>query len=143
VQPEVPPSSVFDHYCAISQAGNSPLIVDEVPRLFVGPLTKEDSALENDISESEVAAAFQDLNMHSAPGPDGLTPRLVTFAFNTVLLVSFFARFLTRCFRAVFTPSQWRTSENFVLYKGAGPTDDVSSFRAISLTQMLAKVRCA
>jgi hypothetical protein len=140
VQPEVPPSAVFEHYRSISQVPGAPLHVDEVPQLFTGPLLREDAALENDITEAEVATALDDLNQRSAPGPDGLTPRLVRFALRTVLLVAFFARFLTRCFRSVFVPSQWRTSENFVLYKGKGPTDDVSSFRAISLTQMLAKV---
>ncbi len=142
VQPEVPPSTVYNHYRQISQVSTAPLSVDPVPCTFVGPPTKEDSALNDDITPSEVSTALRNTNMKSAPGPDGLTPRLITAAINSVLLVSFFARFLTRCFRAAFTPSQWRSSENFVLYKGCGVTTDVSSFRAISLTQIMAKVNC-
>jgi hypothetical protein len=80
------------------------------------------------------------INLQSAPGPDGLPPRLVQSVFSTTLLLTFLARFLTRCFRAKWVPTQWRSSENFVLYKGVGDTTDVSSFRAISLTQILAKV---
>ncbi len=140
VQPEVPPSTMYNHYRQICQVSTAPLFVDPVPRAFVGPLTKEGNDLNDDITASEVSTVLRDTNKKSAPGPGGLTPRLISAVLNSVLLVSFFARFLTRCFRAAFTPSQWRTSENFVLYKGCGVTTDVSSFRAISLTQIMAKV---
>jgi hypothetical protein len=116
------------------------LTTEAVPRLFVGPLTKDDAALESDVSADETRHALDDINRRSAPGPDGLPPALVVNTFGLTALVLFLARFLTRCFRAVYIPTQWRTSENFILYKGAGPVTDVSSFRAISLTQILAKV---
>jgi hypothetical protein len=142
VQPEVPPSAIFDHYKTISQIPGLPLTVEEPVRAFIGPLTREDSELEGDISTEETAAALRNTNARSAPGPDGLTPKLITSVFRATLLVTFLARFFTRCFRAMWVPSQWRTSENFILYKGKGPLFDVSSFRAISLTQILAKVVC-
>ncbi len=140
VQPEIPPSAVYDHYRQLSQVAEAPLTADEVPQLFVGPLTQEDAALEADVSPDEARAALDDINLQSAPGPDGLPARLVRSAFNCVLMLTFLARLLTRCFRAAFVPSQWRTSENFVLYKGVGPSTVMSSFRAISLTSSFAKV---
>ncbi len=141
IQPEVPPSVIYDHYKTISQVPDMPLSVEEPTRQFVGPLTREDSELENDITAADTRTALDSINARSAPGPDGLTPPIITGAFRLTLLVSFLARFLTRCFRAAWVPLQWRTSENFILYKGKGPVFDVSSFRAILLTQILAKVR--
>jgi hypothetical protein len=48
-------------------------------------------------------------------------------------------RIFNACFRFAFTPEQWRRAENFVLWKGKGELSNVNSFRAISLTQLLAK----
>jgi hypothetical protein len=140
-QPEIPPLAVYDHYRSLSQVESAPLTADEVPQLFVGPLTKADAALEDDITLDEAWTALDNINLHSAPGPDGLPPRLVRSMFNSVLMISFLARFLMRCFCAVFVPWQWRTSENFVLYKGTGPSTLMGSFRAISLTSSFAKVQ--
>jgi hypothetical protein len=140
VQPEVPPSSVYEHYRNISQVPGAPLSTEEVQATFIGPLTREDSELEGDVSNQEARAALEAVNKNSAPGPDGLTARLITKFLSLPLMIAFLARFLNRCFRCAFTPAQWRTSENFVLYKGVGAIADVSSFRAISLTQALAKV---
>ncbi len=140
VQPEIPPSAVYNHYRSLSQVESAPLTADEVPQLFIGPLTQADAALEDDVTPEEARAALNDINLNSAPGPDGLPPRLVRSMFSCVLMVSFLARFLTRCFRSVFVPWQWRTSENFVLYKGVGPSTLMGSFRAISLTSSFAKV---
>jgi hypothetical protein len=141
VQPEVPPSVIYEHYKEISQVSEAPLLLDEAPGSFVGPLTREDAKLEDDISLEETKSALENINLQSAPGPDGLPPRLVTSIFSTTLLMGFLARLLTRCFRSKWIPAQWRSSENFVLYKGKGDTTDVSSFRAISLTLIFAKVR--
>jgi hypothetical protein len=140
VQPEVPPSRVYEHYKNISQIPGAPLSVNKPPALFIGPLNKDDFELESDITANKTKTALETINTHSAPGPDGLPPRLITRIFSSTLLVAFLSQFLTWCFRAVWVPAQWRTSENFILYKGGGPTDDVSSFRAISLTQIFAKV---
>ncbi len=140
VQPEVPPSAIYQHYKGISQATSAPLEAPEVPRLFTRPLTSHDAKLEDDVSVEEAKEAVMSINLQSAPGPDGLPPQLIQRVFSTTLLLSFLARLLTRCFRAKWVPAQWRTSENFILYKGVGDTTDVSSFRAISLTQILAKV---
>ncbi len=140
VQPEVPPSAIYEHYRSISQVPGTPLTADEVVHSFVGPMTKEDSKLEDDVTTQEARDALDAANKNLAPGPDGLTARLVAKFLTIPLLVVFLGRFLTRCFRGAFVPSQWRTSENFILYKGVGAVADVSSFRAISLTQALAKV---
>jgi hypothetical protein len=105
-----------------------------------GPLTKEDAALEDDVSSVEVREALQRTNAASAPGPDGLTPSIIKTAFSTTVLVEFLARIFSACKNLVFTPEQWRRAENFVLFKGKGCLKSVNSFRAISLTQILAKV---
>jgi hypothetical protein len=140
IQPELPPAAVYAHYRRLSQVEESPLTTEAVQRTFIGPLTKEDAELERDVDRAEIKRALDDINLKSAPGPDGLPPTMIIGAFQLVTVLSFLARFMSRCLRAAFVPSQWRKAENFVLYKGAGPTDDVSSFRAISLTQILAKV---
>jgi hypothetical protein len=98
VQPELPPSSIYEHYKRLSQVTESPLTADAVPQLFIGPLTKEDAALEADVSAEETRRALEDINRRSAPGPDGLPPTLVVNAFGVTALVLFLARFLTRCF---------------------------------------------
>jgi hypothetical protein len=77
--------------------------------------------------------------MSSAPGPDGLPPTLVKSWFESTLLLTFLSRVFTACFHRAYIPSQWRKSENFVLYKGVGDKANVGSFRAISLTASLAK----
>jgi hypothetical protein len=140
VQHEIPLSAVYAHYRALSQVQSAPLVADEVPQLFAGPHTQQDAALEDDISPDEARNALNDINLNSAPGPDGLPPRLVKSAFSCVLMVAFLARLFTWCFRAVFVPSQWRQSKNFILYKGSGPAALMGSFRAISLTSTFAKV---
>jgi hypothetical protein len=56
------------------------------------------------------------------------------------VLLAFLARIFSACFKLRFTPEQWRRAENFVLHKGKGDRKNVNNFRAISLTQIMAKV---
>ncbi len=139
-QPEVPPAAIYEHYRNISQDPTAPLTVELRPRRWQGPMTREDAALEDDVTPEEAEEAILTSNMTSAPGPDGLPPTMIKSVFSTYVLLSFLARLFTACFRKIKIPQQWRKAENFVLYKGRGDKWNVSSFRAISLTASLAKI---
>jgi hypothetical protein len=139
-QPEAAPATIFEHYKAIGTANDGPLTVQPLQQVIYGPLTREDAELEAEVTSEEVRAAINRTNPASAPGPDGLTPSIIASAFSSAAMLSFLARIFTACGRLFFTPEQWRRAENFVLYKGKGDRKNVNSFRAISLTQILAKV---
>ncbi len=138
-QPQVAPSVIFDHYKAIASANRAPLKLRPLSQIVYGPLTREDSLLVDDVQPEEADNALKKMNKVSAPGPDGLTAKLIPSAFGTANLVCFLAQIFTACFRRAFTPEQWRRAENFVLWKGKEEKTNVNSFRAISLTQLLAK----
>jgi hypothetical protein len=103
-------------------------------------MTREDASLENAVTTEEVSQALHDANSGSAPGPDGIPPGIIKSVFGSTLLLTFLAQLFSWCLKWATVPEQWRRAENFVLYKGKGPLSSVSSFRAISLTQILAKV---
>jgi hypothetical protein len=138
-QPQAAPSVVFTHYKDIASANNAPLRVLPVQQLVYGLLTREDSLLVEDAQLEETQNAIQRMNTASAPGPDGLTATVLRTAFRTANLVFVLARMLTACCKLAFTPEQWRRAENFVLWKCKGNLGNANSFRAISLTQLLAK----
>ncbi len=139
-QPEVPPSQIYEHYRSISQDTTAPLEPEMQEQRWQGPPLREDSALVEDITPDEAGRALADMNMGSAPGPDGLYPAMVRSTFTRPTLLVMLAQLFTCCFQCAFTPSQWRKAENFILYKGRGVLLNVSSFRAISLTSIIAKV---
>jgi hypothetical protein len=92
------------------------------------------------VSQAEFDAAIADTNLTSAPGPDGLPPRLLIEALSVSAFYVFLLQFLTMCFVLSYVPTQWREAHVFVLYKGKGDPLDPNSYRGISLTPILAKL---
>ncbi len=96
--------------------------------------------LDGAVSELEFNNAIRDTNLSSAPGPDGLPPRLLVSALSTPEFYVFMFHFMQMCFLLSYVPSQWREAYVFVLYKGRGNPLDPNSYRGISLTPILAKM---
>jgi hypothetical protein len=78
--------------------------------------------------------------MDSAPGPDGLTPRLIKDLFSSQAFFVFFLMFVNFCFLNAWVPEAWKSSKIFILYKGKGNPFCADSYRGIALCCILAKL---
>jgi hypothetical protein len=137
----IPPDTLVNHFQSVmapKDNSHAAIIPPFVP--IHGPLTKNDSTYGDPFSLSELDAAVSKINMSSAPGPDGITPRLAKdlFAFRPFFL--FFLIFVNYCLVAGWVPVAWRISEIFILYKGKGDPTSADSYRGIALCSILAKV---
>jgi hypothetical protein len=92
------------------------------------------------VTPEEFERAISDTNLTSAPGPDGLSPRLLVDALKVDAFYVFLFQFMLMCFAYSFVPTQWREAQVFILYKGRGNPLDPNSYRGISLTPILAKM---
>jgi hypothetical protein len=92
------------------------------------------------VTPEEYHRAIRDTNLTSAPGPDGLSPRLLIDALKVDAFYVFLFQFMLMCFALTFLPTQWREARVFILYKGRGNPFDPKSYRGISLTPILAKM---
>jgi hypothetical protein len=103
-------------------------------------LTKYDAELCKPFSCAELTEAVNRINMDSAPGPDGFTPRIVKDLFSFWPFFVFFLMFANFCFVAGWVPAAWLCSIIFVLYKGKGDPRLCDSFCGIALCSILGKV---
>ncbi len=92
------------------------------------------------ITQAEFDNAVRDTNLSSAPGPDGLPPRLIVDALKFPPFRLFLFHFIVMCHRLEYVPVQWREAHVFILYKGKGNPLDPNSYRGISLTSIFAKI---
>jgi hypothetical protein len=137
----IPPSTLVDHFENVMAPKNSPCTSIFPPFLPAeGPLTLADSKFGCEFSREELTAAVNLINMSSAPGPDGVTPKLAKDLFRFLPFFLFFLLFVNFCFFAHWTPDAWRIAEIFVLYKGKGDPCSPDSYRGISLCSIFAKV---
>lgn len=131
-------SNLKSHFEAVFQKG-SPLVPD-FSVTSSAPLSQSDSLLEDPFSVFEVQNAILDVNLDAAPGPDGVSPRVLRRLFDTPSTLLFFVHFLNACFSFARVPSQWARSHIFVLYKGKGARADPNSYRGINLLSVFMKV---
>ena len=100
---------------------------------------RRNDLLEKDVTLVEIKEIISVLKKRKAPGPDQIVNEHITYGGEPVakLLVILFNRIL----ETERTPSSWKKSVITPLYKGGGkPKSDPSSYRPISLMQVLAKV---
>jgi hypothetical protein len=130
-------SRLVEHFSTVfndEKAAPAPMPIVDVPT----PPHLEH--LDGAITEREFENAIRDTNLSSAPGPDGLPPRLIVSALSTPEFYVFMFHFMQMCFLLSYVPTQWREAYVFVLYKGRGNPLDPNSYRGISLTPILAKM---
>lgn len=128
---------LVDHFSAVFAPPSVPPIPAPIPEV---PLSPEHHHLVSPISPTEFDKAIADTNLTSAPGPDGLPPRLLIQCLSVPEFYVFLFQFITMCFLLSYVPTQWRTAHVFILYKGKGNPLDPNSYRGISLTPILGKL---
>jgi hypothetical protein len=137
----IPPDTLVNHFEGVMAPKDNvhAAIIPPFSPTF-GPLTESDAAFGSEFSKAELDAAVAKINMSSAPGPDGVTPRLAKDLFNFRPFFMFFLIFVNYCLVAGWVPIAWRVSEIFILYKGKGDPSSADSYRGIALCSILAKV---
>ena len=87
---------------------------------------------------AELRSVVHSLNVHSAPGPDGLPVSLFKFFLGRL------AYPIMHVFNSSITsgvvPQCWKTAEVVPIYKGKGDPKSASSFRPISLLNVASKI---
>ncbi len=137
----IPPTALVDHFESVMAPKNNPATaIVPTCELFIGPLTEEDAKLCSPFTEDELQAAVDQINLDSAPGPDGYPPKLVRGLFFLRAFFLFFLTFVNYCFSVVWVPLAWCCSEAFVLPKGKGDPTSGDSYRAIALCSIFAKL---
>jgi hypothetical protein len=137
----IPPDTLVNHFESVMAPKNSPHAAIIPPFLpMAGPLSADNISFDAPLSNNELEAAVAKINMSSAPGLDGITPRLAKDLFNYQPFFVFFLIFVNYCFVAGWVPIAWRISEIFILYKGKGDPTSADSYPRIALCSILAKV---
>lgn len=137
----IPPATLVDHFeCVMAPKGNMSASILPGFTPDHGPLPASESDLFAPFSGPELGEAVRLINMDSAPGPDGFTPKLVKDLFSYHCFFVFFLMFVNFCFESAWIPLAWQYAEIFVLYKGKGDPTSPDSYRGIALCCILAKV---
>jgi hypothetical protein len=137
----IPPATLVTHFETVMAPKNNIHAAVFPPFApFQGPLTEDHAEYGRDFSVDELSAAVSKINMSSAPGPDGITPRIAKDLFSFRPFFLFFLIFVNYCLLTGWVPLAWRISEIFVLYKGKGDPTSADSYRGIALCSILAKV---
>lgn len=89
-------------------------------------------------SKAEVIKVINTLKANKAPGYDLITPTILKeLPANALNLLTYiYNACLTRCF----VPPQWKVAQITMIQKPGKPTDQVKSYRPISLLSVLSKV---
>ncbi len=125
------------HFTEVFSPASSPPVPAPVPD---APTPTHLLHLVDAITPEEFDQAIRDTNLTSAPGPDGLSPKLLIDALKVDAFYVFLFQFMLMCFVLSYVPTQWREAQVFILYKGRGNPLDPNSYRGISLTSIMAKM---
>ncbi len=138
----IPPATLVDHFEQVMAPKDNPAAsIYPGYQPSHGPVKESESDLCDPFSVQELNEAVQRINMASAPGPDGFTPKLVKDLFSFQAFFMFFLMFANVCFESAWNPlSAWKHAEIFILYKGKGNPTLSDSYRGIALCCILAKV---
>ncbi len=87
------------------------------------------------VSPREVAVVLDKLNVHKAPGADQIDARMLVNLPRTGIIL--YMQILNSIFRLCYVPSSWKVANVIMLLKSGKPSDDVKSYRPISLLFIL------
>ena len=90
------------------------------------------------VSPREVAAVLDKLNVQKAPGADQIDARMLVNLPHTGIIL--FTQLLNSIFRLCYVPSSWKVAKVIMLLKPGKPSEDVKSYRPISLLSIQNKV---
>jgi hypothetical protein len=95
----IPPTTLVDHFERVMAPKDCPAasISPAFNPMFV-PLTREKANLVDPFSPDELRAAVSKINMDSAPGPDGVTPKLAKDLFAFLPFFMIFLTLVNFCF---------------------------------------------
>ena len=97
-------------------------------------------ALNRPITEGEVRKALKAhmAKLYKSPGPDGVMNWMLVWGGDAV--VKALLALYTAVWESGVIPPQWAEAHVTYLYKGAGKKSEISNYRPISLTSVIAKV---
>ncbi len=90
------------------------------------------------VSPREVAAVLDKLNVHKAPGADQIDARKLVYLPRIDIIL--FTQILNSIFWLCYMASSWKVAKVIMLLEPGKPSDDVKSYRPISLFSIRNKV---
>ena len=109
---------------------------DQIPT--VPQQTEAQFSLNNiTLNKNGIVKLIQNLNPHKAPGPDGLSPKLLKLAPE--IISEYLLHLFRKCFELKTIPSAWKLANVTPVFKKGNRTDP-SNYRPISLTSVLCKL---
>ncbi|KAM7282712.1 hypothetical protein ISCGN_002836 [Ixodes scapularis] len=110
---------------------------DSPPRAPTEYDGERNEALDVPITEAEVREVLLRLKTKSAPGPDGVTNKMLRNLGDGA--VTGITRYMNACWERGFIPQQWKTAKVVMIPK-PGKRPQLDSFRPISLTSCAGKL---
>ncbi|KAG0422028.1 hypothetical protein HPB47_002120 [Ixodes persulcatus] len=129
-----------------SHKGDEDDLVEKIRKRYIGdnpprtPTTyggADNEVLDADISEFEVAETLRDLKTKSAPGPEGVTNKMLRNLSNEA--ITGITKYINECWRQGQLPRQWKTAK-VVMVPKPGKKPQLDSLRPISLTSCVGKI---
>ncbi|KAG0410314.1 hypothetical protein HPB47_012579 [Ixodes persulcatus] len=129
-----------------SHKGDEGDLLEEIRKRYIGdnpprtPTTyggADNEVLDADISEFEVAETLRDLKTNSAPGPDGVTNKMLRNLSNEA--ITGITKYINECWRQGQLPRQWKTAKVVMIPK-PGKKPQLDALRPISLTSCVGKI---
>ncbi|KAG0433116.1 hypothetical protein HPB47_020203, partial [Ixodes persulcatus] len=129
-----------------SHKGDEDDLVEEIRKRYIGdnpprtPTTyggADNEVLDADISEFEVAETLRDLKTKSAPGPEGVTNKMLRNLSNEA--ITGITKYINECWRQGQLPRQWKTAKVGMIPK-PGRKPQLDALRPISLTSCVGKI---
>ena len=103
------------------------------PRMFTGTSPLIDA----DITEEKIIGKIKNLKPSSAPGPDGITPKILQSVAD--IIASPLALLFKQSLADGVVPSDWRQANVTPIFK-KGAKSNVGNYRPISLTSIICKI---
>lgn len=88
----------------------------------------------------ELKFALTSLKTGKAPGPSGVSNEILKLIFKGPKSIALLLLFLNRCLESGVVPSQWLFAHEIILFKGKGSVSDVTSYRGITLLEVMSKL---
>ncbi|KAG0427990.1 hypothetical protein HPB47_025010 [Ixodes persulcatus] len=129
-----------------SHKGDEDDLVEEIRKRYIGdnpprtPTTyggADNEVLDADISVFEVTETLRDLKTKSAPGPDGVTNKMLRNLSNEA--ITGITKYINECWRQGQLPRQWKTAKVVMIPK-PGKKPQLDALRPISLTSCVGKI---